>query len=88
MRMDKRKGVVFCPLSSTGCSTLVEAMEKGWKAIFDNGCYYDDAANANMVWVYDADHMITIKDRHAKIGRIEPISVITSPPRPAFGEAA
>lgn len=79
MRMDNRKGVAFCPLSSTGCKTLVEAHEKGWKAIFDNGSYYEEAANANMVWVYDADYMITIKDRHAKTGRIEPISEVTTP---------
>lgn len=76
MRMDKRTGVLFCPLSSTKCSTLVEAQQMGWKAIFDNGCYYDDAAKANMIWVYDADHMITIKDRHAKTGRIEAISSV------------
>jgi hypothetical protein len=78
MRNDTRSGVYFCPLHSTGCATLQEAHHKGWKAIFDGSPFYETVQQANMLWVYDADHMITVKDRHARTGRVEPISDVVS----------
>ena len=79
MRNDTRTGVLFCPLNSTRATTLEEAAAYGWKVLFDNGCYYDDAAQANMIYVYDGDHMVTVKDRHAKTGKIVPISDVYVP---------